>query len=294
VAAPNQTTPKKPHNLGKDLAAVSAADMAPLDDKVVAKLKEAMPSTKKVHVPVTAVHGHEHGDAMGRLHADSKAIKEAQEAEERPVTHTPTVAKAAPRRASPQQLAAARRASALTDALRNVNASDVQVNLDVSEEAAKKIRDIESKKKAETDRMEEAFKASASSKDHMEDLRATAEKALEAKVHHLEAKNAKKVAAKAEHSIKISKLAEALGVDDQEATTSTTAAPAKAAAHNSVDAINALHQRIEKEEHPTKQAEKPKPKPAPVQQTQTEEPENGIIAGFHHNKADDHLSPVLR
>merc|ERR1719324_709803 len=64
VAAPNQTTPKKPHNLGKDLAAVSAADMAPLDDKVVAKLKEAMPSAKRAPAPLKVAHEHEHGDVF--------------------------------------------------------------------------------------------------------------------------------------------------------------------------------------------------------------------------------------
>merc|ERR1719224_53346 len=111
--------------------------MAPLDDKVVAKLKEAMPTGRKPSAPVPIVHEHAHGDAIGRLHAHAAAHKLENQATA--VVHTTTAAPEK-RRATPQQLAAARKASALTDALRNVNASDVELNLDVSTEAAQKIR----------------------------------------------------------------------------------------------------------------------------------------------------------
>jgi hypothetical protein len=86
----------------------------------------------------------------------------------------------------------------LTDALRNVNASDVELNLDVSTEAAQKIRNIEAKVKSETEQMEQASKQKPVAEDHMEQLRATAERALEEKVHHIAEKKAQKAAAKQE------------------------------------------------------------------------------------------------
>lgn len=293
AAAKTTTTttaaPKKPHNLGKDLAKISAEDMAPLDDKVVAKLKEAMPSAKKPTAPVQAVNNeHAHGDAIGRLH--SHALSHKLEAGAATMVHTTTAAPAQ-RRATPQQLAAARRASALTDALRNVNASEVELNLDMSEEAAKKIRNIEAKVKKETDNIDKALKPAPV--DHMEELRATAEKALDAKVQHLAEKKAKKAAAKQEP---VSKLAEALGINDKEAEAimTTTATPSKSLGDVASDPIKALHQRIVKTE-PIKQVESPKATPKPVvQQPKVEEPEAGIMSGFHHNKANDKLAPVLR
>merc|ERR1719160_2045094 len=292
AAAKTTTTttaaPKKPHNLGKDLAKISAEDMAPLDDKVVAKLKEAMPSGRKPTAPMPVVHEHEHGDAIGRLHAD--AVKHKPEVAAAPKVHTTTAAPAQ-RKATPQQLAAARRASALTDALRNVNASEVELNLDMSEEAAKKIRNIEAKVKKETDNIDKALKPAPV--DHMEELRATAEKALDAKVQHLAEKKAKKAAAKQEP---VSKLAEALGINDKEAEAmmTTTATPSKSLGDVASDPIKALHQRIVKTE-PIKQVKAPKATPKPVvQQPKVEEPEAGIMSGFHHNKANDKLAPVLR
>merc|ERR1719156_328731 len=292
VAKTTTTTtaaPKKPHNLGKDLAKISAEDMAPLDDKVVAKLKEAMPSAKKPTAPVQAVNTeHAHGDAIGRLH--SHALSHKLEAGAATMVHTTTAAPAQ-RRATPQQLAAARRASALTDALRNVNASEVELNLDMSEEAAKKIRNIEAKVKKETDNIDKALKPAPV--DHMEELRATAEKALDAKVQHLAEKKAKKAAAKQEP---VSKLAEALGINDKEAEAmmTTTATPSKSLGDVASDPIKALHQRIVKTE-PIKQVKAPKATPKPVvQQPKVEEPEAGIMSGFHHNKANDKLAPVLR
>jgi len=290
VTAPVQAAPKKPHSLGKDLESISAQSVAPLDKEVVAKLEQALPAKKKKAAPVAKVaHEHEHGDAIGRLHAHAKDAKMTT------ATQTTTV-QAAPRKASAQQLAAARRASALTDALRNVNASEVELNLDASEEDAKRIRDIESKKEAEAEKVEKESKAMAESKDHMEDLRATAEKTLEAKVHQLETKSAKKAAAKKEHKV-VSKLAEALGINDEEAaamTTTSTAAPAKkAAAVAAVDPIKALHQAAQKLQ-PKKEVEKPKAAPAVQPKKDEDEPEEGIMAGLHHNKARDSLPPVLR
>lgn len=278
--------PKKPHNLGKDLETVSASDLH-LDDKVVAKLKAAMPSPKKVSAPsVPVVHApeaeHRFGDAIGRLHAH------AAEAKASTATRT-TTASVAPRqrKATPQQLAAARRASALTDALRNVNASEVKLDLGVSDEAAQRIKAIEAQKKAEADKVEKEIKPKTAPVDHMAELRATAEKELEKKAHHLEAKAAKKAAEKQERPL--AKLAEALG-EEAATSTTTTAAPAKKA---DVDPIKALHQRLHQDE--PKKVEKPKPAPKPVPQKQTEEePDEGIMAGFHHNKARDNLPPVLR
>lgn len=279
VVAP-KAAPKKAHNLGKDLEAVSGSEMAPLDPQALAKLKAAMPSPKKPSPPAQVVHEHEHGDALGRLHAH------AQKAKETTVTHTTTVSVAPrERKASPQQLAAARRASALTDALRNVNASDVQLKLDVSEEAAKKIQSIDTMKRVEAEKIEKATTV-----DHMVDLKATAEKELAKKVNHLEAKKAAKQEAKPERPL--SKLAEALGMDKEvEATTTTTVAPVKV---TGADPIKALHQRLHQVETKKVTVQKPKVAPQPVQQKKTEESDEGIISGFHHNKARDTLPPVLR
>lgn len=280
--APKPAPFKKPHNLGKDLEEVSAREMAPLDQEVVAKLKAAMPSPTKKPAPHPAAttHEHDHGDVFGRLHAHAQQAAQT--------TTTTTTAAPHPRRATPQQLAEARRASSLTDALRNVNASDVELNLDVSEEAAKKIRDLEAEKKAKAEQVDKALAAPA---DHMAELRATAEKELEKKVHHIEAKAAKKaLKAAVKQESPLSKLAEDTGIDTTTVTT-TTKAPVKTQA--AVDPIKALHQRLHHDE--PKKVEKPKPAPTPpVQQKAPEEEEEGIMSGLHHNKARDNLPPVLR
>lgn len=284
--------PKKPHNLGKDLAKVDVKDMAPLDDKVVAKLKEAMPTSQRPVAHVPSVHEHEHGDAIGRLHAHAATQKKLENQATAAVHTTTTTTPPAKRTATPAQLAAARRASSLTDALRDVNASEVEKNLDISASDAIKIRNMEAKVMSEAAQMHQAEEQKHVAADHMEELRETAEKALDAKVRHLaEKKEAKQAAAKKEPA---SKLAAALGIDDEEAQAmlTTTAAPKSV----NPDPIKALHQRIEATE-PKKPVEKPKAVPtttAVPQKNIEEEPESGVIAGFHHNKARDALPPVLR